>query len=161
MQKQISMRYGRNYKLVLATVVPCLLILPFIFFMQQLKGLSDWQLWILIFVFLGLLFLFTLWLVLRVYPPTVLEINLDRISLTFLQYNFLSPQSFSFHIADIVDFTLFGENENAFVLFKTKNPSRTFQLSPATKEITDVNEFDLAMQEITEKLNATETRTSI
>lgn len=152
MTKKISVRYGRNYKVVLAIVLPCFLIAPFIWLMQKYAYFfKEWEVWVLIFTFLASLIWFIVWLALMVYPKTVLSINRDDVSLSFDPNNFFSPRDFRFNISDITSFTKHEINGDEYFLFETKNPTRKFQISSYSYEIGNFISFNEAMVEISEK----------
>jgi len=153
MAKKIPVLYGRNYKVVLAIVLPSLLIAPFIWGMQFLQPMNDLQLYLIIFAFLGCIISFSVWLAMRVYPPTLLNISNDEISLSFDPSNFLSPSDFSFKIADITSFTKHDLRGDEYFVFETKNPNRKFQLSAPSYKVEDLVFFSSAMAEISEYLN--------
>ncbi|MCG3166683.1 MAG: hypothetical protein POELPBGB_02463 [Bacteroidia bacterium] len=152
MKKQFPIRYGRNYKVVMAIVLPCLLIWPFIEAMELLQPLPEWQLWASIFLFLGIVSAFSVWLATRVYPPATLSINNEQISLKFDSSNFLSPTDFTFSIADITAFTRGDVRGDEYFVFTTRNPRRKFQLSASTYKVEDMLLFNQAMVEISEKV---------
>jgi hypothetical protein len=156
MLKQFSVRYGRNYAvvlIVLAIVLPCLLIAPFIYLMQGLKPLEDWKALVIIFGFLGCIISLGLWLVFSVYPPAVLSINNNEISLSFKRTFFLTPSNFSFNISDITSFTRGEIGGDEYFLFKTRNPVRTFQVSASSYSFEDSFSFDGVMSDINEMVN--------
>lgn len=150
MLKQFPVRYGRNYKVVLAIVLPCLLIVPFIMLLHGYKPLEEWKVWLIVFAFLGLVISLSVWLTLRVYPKTVLSINSNEISLSFDQNNFLSPTDFNFDIADIISFTQHEIKGGEYFLFETQNPIRKFQVSSSSNSVEDLLSFNEAMTEISE-----------
>ena len=153
MIKTFNVRYGRNYKVVLAIVLPCLLIVPFILLMQYVKFLEEWKVWVIIYIFLGCIISLSLWLVLRVYPSTEFSIRKNEISLSFDHSNFLSPPDFSFLIADITSFTRGEIGEAEYFIFETCNPSRKFQVSASSDKVEDLLSFNEAMVEIGEMVN--------
>ncbi|HAN77278.1 MAG TPA: hypothetical protein DCQ31_05635, partial [Bacteroidales bacterium] len=138
MAKQFSVRYGRNYKVVLAIVLPCLLIIPFIFILQRVKNMEEWQLMLIIYGFLGGIIGLALWLVLRTYPPTILGINNHEISLSFKQTGFLSTSNISFSISDIVSLNHYKMEDSEYFLIETQNPKRKFQISAYSNSIEDL-----------------------
>ena len=153
MSKQFSVRYGRNYKVVLAIVLPGLLIAPFILLMQEYKPLEEWKIWLIIFGFLGSVISLSIWLATRVYPPTILSITENKIDLTFEPWRFLSPSDFSFYISDITSFTEKEIGTDTYYLFEVQNPYRKFQISSASYAIEDSLSFNEAMVEISEMVN--------
>lgn len=153
MIKQFSVRYGRNYKVVLALVLPCLLILPFILWMQRYPPHEEWKIWLTIFIFLGAVISLSIWLAVRSYPPTVLSINDNEISLSFDHTKFLSPSDFSFYITDITSFNRREIRGDEYFIFETSNPSRKFQISSASYEVENFLSFNEAMVEISEMVN--------
>ena len=153
MVKTFNVRYGRNYKVVLAIVLPCLLIVPFILVMHQYPDLEEWKVWVIIYTFLGCVISLGIWLALRVYPPTELSIHKNEISLWFDHSNFLSPPDFSFQIADITSFTRGEIGEAEYFIFETRNPSRKFQVSASSDKVEDLLLFNEAMVEISEMVN--------
>ncbi len=154
MRKSFPVRYGRNYKVVMAIVLPCITILPFIKAMQLLQPLSEWQLWTSIFLFLGIIITFSIWLAKRVYPPATLSINNEQISLKFDSSNYLSPADFTFSIADITAFTRGEIRGDEYFVFTTQNPRRKFQISASTYTMEDLLLFNEVMTEISEKVRS-------
>lgn len=152
MQETFPVRYGRNYKVVMAIVLPCLLIWPFIEALQLIKPLEEWLLWVSIFGFLGIISVFSVWLAKRVYPATTLSIDNDKVSLKFDPSNFLSPTDFTFTIADITSFTRGEIRGDEYYIIETQNPRRKFQLSQSTYSVEDMLLFNEAMVEISEKV---------
>jgi len=153
MQNQISVRYGRNYNVVLAIVLPCLSIVPFILFMQAYKHMQAWKVWIAIFAFLALVISLSIWLAIKGYPPTVLNISNHEISLSFEPGNFLRPSDFTVNIVDIISCTRKEMGGDEYYVFKTKNPVRTFQLSASSVSLEHLLSFSEAMEEISERVN--------
>lgn len=153
MVKQFPVRYGRNYKIVLAIVLPCLLIVPFILWMQNYKSIEEWKIWLIIFTFLGSVISLSLWLVLQTYPRALFSINKNEISLSFERSNFLNPSNFSFNAIDIKSFTLGEIGGDEYYIFETRNPSRKFQVSPSSRQEEDLLSFNEAMVEISEMVN--------
>ena len=151
--KQVNIRYGRNYKVVLAIVLPCLLIWPFILLMQQFKSLEEWQVWVIIYAFLGVIISLTLWLVLNVYPKATLSFYRDEISLTFKPGIFPGPSGFSFFLPDIISLTLHQIGGDGYYVFETRNPKRKFQVSPVSRSLEELTSFNEMMEEIREKIN--------
>lgn len=153
MTKEFQVRYGRNYKVVLAIVLPCLLIVPFIYILQSFKDMEEWKLMVIIYSFLGGIISLALWLVLRTYPPTILGINNNEISLSFKQTGFLSTSNFSFSISDIVSLNHYEMEDSEYFLIETQNPKRKFQISAYSNSIEDLTSFKEAMFEINELVN--------
>ncbi len=152
MIKSFTVRYGRNYKVIMAIVLPCLLIWPFIEAMQLIEPLEEWLLWLSIFVFLGIISGFSVWLAMRVYPPAFMSIDKDRISLKFNPSNFISPSDFTFTIAEITYFTRGEIRGDEYYIIETQKPRRKFQLSQSTFSVEDMLLFNEAMLEISEKV---------
>ena len=155
MPNQYPIRYGRNYKVVLAIVLPCLLIIPFIFLMQNevFKTWAEWEIWAAVFLFLGLLIALCLFLVFRVYPSAVLVINDNVFSIQFERSNWFGPTDFSFRFDEIVSFTSNFIGTDEYFLIKTKNPNHTFQISAASRSYEEIVAFENAMISINERLN--------
>lgn len=152
MAKQISVRYGRNYQIVLGIVLPCLLIVPFIQIMQAYKNLEEWKVWTFIFLFLGLIVSLCLWIVLKAYPPAMLSISNQTITLSFNRWSLFSRTDFSFRIADITSFSRKEINGDEYVVFKIKHPARTFQISAHSYDWEDSLAFSNTIDEIAEML---------
>jgi hypothetical protein len=151
-QPHFPVRYGSNYKVVMAIVLPCLLIWPFIEAMQLIPPLEEWQLWLAIFVFLGIIIAFSIWLAMRVYPSATLSVSNNQVSLKFDANNFLSPTDFSFPISDITAFTRGELGGDEYFVITTQNPRRKFQLSASTYSVEDMLLFNEAMVLISEKV---------
>lgn len=152
--KQYTVRYGHVYKIIIAIVGLSLSILPFIWLMRLYVKTNEWQTYVIIFAFLAVLFLFVIWVVLRIYPKATLYINEKEISLSFTEYSFLKPDDFIVKINDIIYLTPLNINGNDSVVFKTKNPSRKFRLSAPSYKLQEYEEFNIAMAEIREMVNA-------
>ena len=154
MVNQFKVRYGRNYRVVLAIVLPNLLIAPFIWLMLRFPSLEEWKLWLIIYIFLGGLISFSIWLALRVYPPAVFRISKNEISLSFAPGNFLSPKDFSFNVSQITTFTRAEIRGDEYFIIEVRNPHRKFQISPSTYKVEDFLSFNEAMVEISEMVKA-------
>ncbi len=152
MQSSFPVRYGRNYKVVLAIVLPGLLTWPFIQAMQVLPDMPEWLVFVTIFSFLGIISIFAVWMAKRVYPAATLSIDNEKVSLRFDPSNFLSPVDFTFTIADITSVTLHEIRGDEYYIFVTQNPRRKFQLSASTYSVEDILLFNEAMVEISEKV---------
>jgi hypothetical protein len=153
MSKQFSVRCGNTYKVVLAIILPCILIVPFIFLMQNYKPMAELKAWFIVFAFLGVLIFSSKWLALKIYPTAVLSISKNEISLVFDSGNFLSPSNFSFNFSDINSLTSEKIMDGKYFTFQTKNPVRNFQVSLSTNDIDDLLSFIQAMAEINEIVN--------
>lgn len=152
MPQTFPVRYGRNYKVILSIVLPCLLIAPFIYAMKQIQPMEEWLLWVSIFGFLGIIGAFSVWLATRVYPEATLTINNNQVSLKFNASNFLAPSDFSFNIHDITFFTRGSIRGDEYYIITTQKPRRKFQLSASTYKVEDLLLFNQAMAEISEKV---------
>ncbi len=154
--KEFPVRYGRTYKVVLAIVLPCLLILPFIYLMLEFKSLEEWKVWVIIYVFLGAIIGLSIWLALRLYPKALFCISRDEISLVFNRDNLLAPSDFSFKVAEIIKFKQGTIGDDEYYIFTTQNPSRKFQISASSYKVEDMLDFYEAMAEIGEMVNGEE-----
>lgn len=152
MINQYIVRYGRNYKLGLAIVLPSLLLVPFIIFLSAFKSLQEWMLWLIIFGFLGIVISLSMWLVFRVYPLATIIITQNEISLLFKRSGLPGPSDFSIYISDIHSFTRHQIGGNDYFLFETRNPFRKFQVSAASDSLEDIISFYEAMSELGEKV---------
>jgi hypothetical protein len=130
------------------------MIAPFILYMQGQHSLKEWEVWFIIFAFLACLITFSIWLVIRVYPPAIFSIDKDRISLSFNPGNSLSPTDFSFIISEIKSFTRGEIKGEEYFVFETRNPARKFQISPFSHKVEDLLSFNEAMVEISGMINA-------
>lgn len=152
MSQTFPVRYGRNYKVVMAIVLPCLLIAPFIYAMKLIQPMEEWLLWISIFGFLGIIGAFSVWIATRVYPEATLSIHNNQVSLRFNASGFLSPTDFTFTTDDIIFFTRGTIGTDEYYIITTRNPRRKFQLSASTYKLEDMLLFNQAMVEISEKV---------
>ena len=152
MEKQFTVRYGRNYKIVFAIVLPGITVWPFIEAMHQLMPLAEWMQWVSIFGFLGFIILFSVWLAMRVYPPAQLGVNEHQISLKFDPANFLSPTDFTVPIDNITAFTCDEIKGDEYFIIETRNPRRKFQVSASSYTVEDNLLFNEAMVEISERV---------
>ena len=149
---EFPVRFGRNYKIVLAIVLPCLLIVPFIFILQWYHPKEEWSIWVIIFLFLAMLITLCLWLVLRLYPKAVISIRQDAMAIHFQKQAFYSPANISLYFSDITSFTNRRLGGDEYYVIKTKNPKRKFQLSPLSNSVNDLLAFEQAMLQIAEKI---------
>jgi len=153
MIKEYQVRYGQTYKVVLAIILPCLLIIPFIFVMQLFKSLEEWKLWTIILTFLGAIIGLSIWLVFRIYPKALLCINKHEISIIFNHEYHLAPADFSFKIEEISSFKVgFIGNGDQYV-FETQNPIRNFQVSAVSFKVDDLIDFNEVMVQIDGMVN--------
>jgi hypothetical protein len=151
---QFVVRYGRNYKVVLALVLPPTALIPaFFFVMNAFKPMNEWLIWLSITIFLGTLIWLCIWLALRLYPKTILTINDLEISLLFDQTNLIAPRDFTFHVTEITSFTRGEIRGDEYFLIQTKNPFRKFQVSSSSYEIKEMIAFNKAMVKISELMN--------
>jgi hypothetical protein len=150
--KQYTVRYGRVYKIVIAMVLPSLSIVPFIWLMRLYAPASELDQYLIIFSFLAVLILFSIWVVLRIYPKATLYIDKKEITLCFNGPGFLKPDDFSVPIHDITYLSPANIVGNDYIVFKTKNPSRKFQLSAPSYKLQEYQEFNIAMNEIREMM---------
>lgn len=156
MTKEFPVRYGRTYKVVLALVMPCLLIVPFIFFMQRFKSMEEWEVWVIIYTFLGAVIGLSIWLALRAYPKAVFCISREEISLVFNHDYLLAPNDFTFKVEDITAFREGTIGTDSYYIFETQNPARKFQVSATSYKVKDMLDFNEAMVEISEMVNGKE-----
>jgi hypothetical protein len=153
MTKQFYVRYGSTHIVILAIILPCLSIVPFVLVMQLFKPLPEWLVFFIILAFLGGLVLLVLWLVKSVYPKAILTLNEKKISLRFKQGNFLSPADFSFCPADVTSLKIGDLRGDDYMRFKLKNPVRKFQLTAGAYGIEEYLAFNEAMVEISEMVS--------
>lgn len=146
--QRFNIRYGSNIKIVLAIVLPCLLIVPFVFLMQYFKPMEEWLVWLIVFAFLIAVALLSVLMAVRLYPKALLSINEQEISLTFESGMFLTPKDFSFIPSDICSFTRHELRGDEYYRFRTQNPTRRFQVSSLSYSIEDLSLFSEAMAEV-------------
>jgi hypothetical protein len=145
LEKQFSVRYGRNYLIVLAIVCPSLLIIPFIFIMTLFPDLAEWQIWVTIFTFIASIIALSFWLVFNIYPIAVINIRNAEISLTFKRSRLFGPASFSFYSYDILQIKEHTIGSATYFMVETTNPSRKFQISAKSYSLEDSLEFESAL----------------
>lgn len=150
--KDFPVRYGHTYKVVLCITLPSLLIVPFILIMSRFKSLPEWQVWTLISLFMGFIVGISLWLVFRVYPKAILNINRQEISLIFNHEQLLAPKDITFNITHIVTLEKGAIGNGDYYNFEIKNPPRKFQVSAISYKVEDLIDFYEAMAEIESKL---------
>ncbi len=151
--KEVPVRYGSNYKVAPAIVLPCLSIIPFIGTMHMYVPTDELTQYITIYTFLAFLILFTILLVKNIYPPAMLSIESNKISLRFTGNIFLRPGDFSVNIKDIISFTTGEMGGDEYMRLKTKAPSRKFQLSASSYSEQDNLAFNNAMFELSELIS--------
>ncbi len=156
MVKEFPVRYGQVYKLVLAILLPCLLIIPFIFIMTNFRSLEEWEVWVLIYSFLGVVIGLSIWLSLNAYPKAMFCIRHKEISFVFNRDNILAPKDFSFNVSEIAFFKQGIIGGDDYYIFETQNPSRKFQVSAISYKVEDMLDFNEAMAEISEMANGRE-----
>lgn len=151
--KQYQVRYGQAYKIVIAAVLPSLSLVPFIWLMRFFASSNEWMQYLTIFAFLAAFILFTVWLVLIIYPKAILSVDEKEIKLHFTENTFLKPDDFNVRIGDITYVTPYKIAGNDFIVFKIKNPSRKFQLSAISYNTEEYVGFNTAMNKIRELVN--------
>ncbi len=149
---EFNVRIGRNYKIVLAIVLPCLLIVPFIFILRGYGPLEEWSVWVIIFVFLAILMSLCLWLVLHLYPKAAISFRQNGMTIQFQKQVFYRRANISVNFSEIISFTNHQLGGDEYYMVKTKNPKRKFQLSPVSDSVNDLLAFEQAMLQIAEKL---------
>ena len=142
MNSSYPVRYGRNYRVVLAIVLPALSIVPFIFIMRLFTFENELQEYIAIYLFLAVLAVCTLWLVKNIYPKAIVGVQGEQISIHFPEHNFLSPANFSFQISDITSHTIGSIGTDEYLLLELKNPPRKFQISPRSYSEEDTDAYN-------------------
>jgi hypothetical protein len=152
MAEKIYVRYGRNYQIILGIVLPCLLIIPFIFVMQAFKTLDEWKVWTIIFLFLGAIASLCLCIVLSAYPPAILSVENKIISLSFERKTLFGRSDFTFNVADITSLNRKEIGTTEYVVFTIKHPVKKFQVSPRSYDWDDDLKFSTAMDEIANML---------
>jgi hypothetical protein len=150
LEKQLSVRYGRNYLVVLAIVCPSLLIIPFIFILTLFPHLAEWQIWVTIFTFIASIIALSFWLIFNIYPIAVLNIRNAEISLTFKRSRLFGPASFSFYSSDIKQIKEYTMGSANYIIVETANPSRKFQISASSYKPEDILEFESALSALQE-----------
>ena len=152
--KQYPVRYGRYIRVVIAIVLPCFIILPFIEVMQLFKPLEDWLAYVLIYAFLACLIFFVLRLVKIIYPPAVLSVGKKQLNIRFTAIYFLRPADFTIHVSDIKSFTCGNLGDAEYMRFETQSRPRKFQLSARSSSEMDLAAFKEALIEVSEMINA-------
>lgn len=145
-------RVGRNYKVVLAIILPCLLIVPFIYFLQGNRIEAEWNLWAVIIVFLALVITLSLWLALRSFPRAVISLQQNTIKIQFEKRAIFSRNNISINFPDIMSFTSKQLGGDEYFVMKTKGPKRKLQFSPASNNKNDLLAFERGMLQIAERL---------
>lgn len=153
-ESQHAVRYGRNYRIILAIVLPCLGIAPFIWIAQYIKLPEEWQEYVLIYAFLGLLITIVFWLIKNVYPKATLIIGDNYFSVNFVKKGLFKHRDFSVNLDDVIRFNTGDMAGDDYIRFKTKNPNRTFQLTARTHSEEHNNEFQTAMWKLSDKLES-------
>ncbi len=148
-------RVGQIYKVVLAIALPCLLIVPFIYFLQYARIKEEWSVWVVIIVFLAMLITISLWLVLISYPKVVISIQETTIDIRFKKQLFFSRKKSCIHFSDIISFTNKQLGGDEYFVIKMKNPNRKLQISASSNNEHDLVAFERAMLQIAGKLDVT------
>lgn len=146
-------RVGQIYKVVLAIILPCLLIVPFIYFLQHVHFNEEWCLWVVIIVFLSMLITLSLWLVLHSYPKALISIQETTIDIRFKKQLFFGRKNTSLYFSDIISFTNKQLGGDEYFVIKTKNPNRKLQISPSSNNVNDLLAFEQAIHQIAGKLD--------
>lgn len=147
-------RVGQIYKVVLAIILPCFLIVPFIYILQQVRLMEEWHVWVVIVVFLAMLITLTLWRVLHAYPKALISIQETTIDIRFKKKLFFGRKNICIHFSDICSFTNKQLGGDEYLVIKTKNPKRKLQISASSNNEHDLVAFERAMLQITRKLDA-------
>lgn len=151
---EFPVRVGQIYKVVLAIVLPCLLIVPFIYFLQHARFKEEWFVWVAIVFFLAMLITLSRWLVLISYPKVVISIQETIIDIRFKKQLFFGRKNISLYFSDIISFTSKQLGDDEYFVIKTKNPKRKLQISASSNSEKDLLAFERAMLQIAGKLDA-------
>ena len=114
--------------------------------------MEEWKVWLVIYGFLAFIISLALWLVFRVYPSAIMRIYPNEISLEFKRNGWFGS-SFNLAISDIISLTRHELAGDAYYRFKTRHPSRKFQVSLAAKSFEEEVALDEVMIEMSKRVN--------
>jgi len=104
MNETIPIRCGRIRNIYIGLAAPSTLIIPFIYFLDQMRPMERWLVWVIIFVFLAILISTTLWICLQLWPKAEFKMDSKSIRISYKSYGPLVPADFTFSVADITSF---------------------------------------------------------
>ena len=135
-----TLRFTQNYRIVLAIILPCLGIIPFILVMATwFPNLPEGSALTVIYLFLGLCIAATFFLIKKSMPRVQVQLKGEKLSFRFMDHYAFSPSAFELDITDIRGIS-FGYLNDHFSLKTARYPYR-FNLSRASKKEEDGQQF--------------------
>ncbi len=152
--KQYNVTFNKTANIVFAIIFPGLIIGPFIVLLAKFaQGLKDWEVGLLIGVFLLFLLFFTMKLVKKMTPVGLFTFTYDGFEVEFLDSGTFIPETFEVRAKDIIKCTVGNSNNRYYLRFETSVVPANFNLLAGSHKKEDVEEFD----ELIEKLIAMST----
>ena len=147
--KQYNVTFNKTANIFFAIIFPGLCIGPFIVLLAKFaQGLKDWEVGIIIGLFILLLLFFTLKLVKKMTPVGLLSFTDDAFVLEFRDKGTFIPETFEVRANDIIKCTVGNSNSRYFLRFVTSGVPANFNLSSGSLKKEDVEEFDELMEKV-------------
>jgi hypothetical protein len=156
---QLKVRYGRNHQVIIALILPCLLIAPFILLQKHFAPDAGTTGFITVLLFSASMIGLSVWLSLRVYPQALFTVDGTQCRLTFSKEKILQPADRVFQWSEINTFTRQTIGGMPYYMVELRPPGGKFQISPAKNTWEDLRRFELTMKRLARQIAATHTAT--
>ena len=152
-RKIFRVRLAQGWKIAFSMVLPPLLILPGIYLLAQIRGLSETVVFGVIAVMVISLCATTIWLVFRTIPFVDYSVEGDRHRVELLRHTFLSARSFEFLIGEVTGFQVGQSNGRLyFTVMRCRYPGR-FSINAASDRAEDSAKFEELMLLVASRLS--------
>ncbi len=153
-KKNYRVRLVQGWKVVLAMVLPPLLILPCIYLLAQIHGLSEPILFGVIAVMVLSLCGAAIWLVFRCISLVDYSIGEDLHGVEVVRPTLLSVRSFDFRIAEVTGFQICQSKGRLYFTVMTPGYPGKFSINAASDREEDVAQFEELMAFVAARVNA-------
>jgi len=161
MNKIFRVRLAQGWKIALAMVLPPLLILPGIYLLAQIRGLSETAMFGVITVMVISLCATTIWLVFRTIPFVDYSVEGDRHRVEVVRPTLLSARSFEFVIGEVTGFQIGQSNGRLyFTVMRCRYPGK-FSINAASDRSEDVEQFKELMRLVALQLDERKTAENV
>lgn len=140
--QEFTLRFSRTYPIILAIVLPCLLIVPFIFLMATyFPDLSEGAALTVIFTFMGVMLGIVFLLIKLSIPKVKVTVYADSLQFRFISSSPFGPGDFRLRLADIkAGFVHDGEG-GPYISLRCRTRPRRFNLSAVSSKEKDQEHF--------------------
>lgn len=141
MPQKIPIRCGRIRNIFIAMAAPSTTIIPFIYFKDLAGPLKEWQVWVSIFVFLGIIISISVWLSIQAWPKAEFSKDNNNIRISYKSSGPFTPGDFSFSLADMSSFKRKVIFDLIYFELKLGIFSRVIHIGPPNYSLDELTEF--------------------